>query len=442
MARPDRPHGGLEGARRRPAHGAPAQRRRRRPGRPGRARRRAARGVRLPARLLPLLGEASSAETTSRYGQFGENFTVDGLPDDEVCIGDRYRIGGALFEVTQPRVTCYRVGIRMDEPRMPALLVSNGRPGFYLRVLQEGEVEAGDEIVKVAAGPERMTVAEIDALLYLPGHVRADLERALRIPALSPGWRGSFQALLDHEDGIAGAPAGNPGLDPARAPAGVAWLPPAPGRAHRPGEQQRGLRRARARRRAAARGGAAGAVRRAAAPARPGCASRAAQLLALRAAEPTSDTASASSASPTAWPARYLRDRARTGDLLEVSAPRGRLHAARGDGPVVLLSAGVGATPVLAMLHALAAEASRREVWWLYGARNGDDHPFREESRGLLRALPGGHSHVRYSRPRPEDRPGSTSTPPDVSPSPRSRSSGFPATRTSTCAARPRSCAT
>ena len=72
------------------------------------------------------------------HGQFGENFTVEGLADDEVCIGDRYRIGEALFEVTQPRVTCYRVGIRMDEPAMPSLLVAHHRPGFYLRVLEEG----------------------------------------------------------------------------------------------------------------------------------------------------------------------------------------------------------------------------------------------------------------------------------------------------------------
>ena len=82
------------------------------------------------------------------YGQFGENFTVDGLSDDDVRIGDRYRIGQAVFEVTQPRVTCYRVGIRLDEPQMAAMLVAEGRPGFYLRVLEEGEVEAGDEIVQ------------------------------------------------------------------------------------------------------------------------------------------------------------------------------------------------------------------------------------------------------------------------------------------------------
>ncbi len=86
-------------------------------------------------------------------GQFAENFTVDGLPDDEVCIGDQYRIGSAVFEVSQPRVTCYRAGMRMNEPRMAALLVSHHRPGFYLRVLVEGEVQAGEAIVKVASGP-------------------------------------------------------------------------------------------------------------------------------------------------------------------------------------------------------------------------------------------------------------------------------------------------
>src|SRR5918912_3222116 len=149
------------------------------------------------------------------YGQFGENFTVEGLADDEVCIGDRFRIGTATFEVTQPRVTCYRVGIRMRDPRIPALLVSHHRPGFYFRVLEEGDVRAGDEIVKVASGPEQMTVAEADALLYLPGHPRQQLLRALRIPALSPGWQASFRALLEAEGN------GNAGLSVASPP--PAW---------------------------------------------------------------------------------------------------------------------------------------------------------------------------------------------------------------------------
>ena len=150
------------------------------------------------------------------HGQFGENFTVEGLSDDTVCIGDRYRIGTAVFEVSQPRVTCYRVGIRMADPRIPALLVSRRRPGFYFRVLEEGEVTAGDEIVKLASGPEGMTVAEVDALLYLPGHPRRQLLRALGIPALSPGWKASFRALLGGEPG-----SGNAGLTTASPP--PAW---------------------------------------------------------------------------------------------------------------------------------------------------------------------------------------------------------------------------
>src|SRR3954454_1095223 len=136
--------------------------------------------------------EGQFGRTDFTYGQFGENFTVQGLADDEVCIGDRYRIGSALFEVTQPRVTCYRLGIRMDQPQMASLVVSHHRPGFYFRVLQEGEVGAGDEIFKISEGPEHVTVAEVDALLYLPGHQREQLERALRIPALSQGWKRSL----------------------------------------------------------------------------------------------------------------------------------------------------------------------------------------------------------------------------------------------------------
>src|ERR1700732_943638 len=102
------------------------------------------------------------------FGQFGENFTVEGLADNDVCIGDRYRIGSAEFEVTQPRVTCYRVGIRMNEPDMPKLLVSQHRPGFYLRVIKEGHVCAGDDIVLTRRGRHQLSVADVDALMYLP----------------------------------------------------------------------------------------------------------------------------------------------------------------------------------------------------------------------------------------------------------------------------------
>ena len=141
------------------------------------------------------------------YGNFGENLTVDGLADADVCIGDRYRIGAAEFEVTQPRVTCYRVGLRLGEPRLPALLVSHHRPGFYMRVIKEGQIEAGNEIVKTRTGPHALTVTDADALLYLPGKDQDKLRLAVRIPALSPGWQQSFRDLLDAA-GDGGSPPG------------------------------------------------------------------------------------------------------------------------------------------------------------------------------------------------------------------------------------------
>src|ERR1700761_1796 len=144
------------------------------------------------------------------YGQFGENLTVTGLADDEVCIGDRYRIGAGVFEVTQPRVTCYKVGIRMSEPQMPALLVAHRRPGFYLRVIEEGLIEAGDPIAKVQDGPSQMTVAEVDALLYTANHPIASLKKAISIPSLSEGWKNSFRDLLMAAD--SGVGSGNAGL--------------------------------------------------------------------------------------------------------------------------------------------------------------------------------------------------------------------------------------
>jgi ferredoxin-NADP reductase/MOSC domain-containing protein YiiM len=336
------------------------------------------------------------------YGQFGENFTVDGLPDAQVCIGDRYRIGSALFEVTQPRVTCYRLGIRMNEPEMAALVVKHGRPGFYFRVLEEGEVEAGDEITQVASGPERMSVSEIDALLYKPGHPRDRLERALRIPVLSAGWRQSFEALLTQEKD--GATTGNAGLAAASGP------PPA----------WRGFRPFRVARKVRESGNVISLLLeptdgQAVATALPG------QFIVLRlgpASAPALMRSYSLSGEPGASSYRvsikreahgaagaYVDDELQAGDIVQASAARGDFTLRPGDTPVVLLSAGIGVTPVLAMLHALAAEASTREVWWLYGTRSGREHPFAEETRGLLKALAHRHSHICYSSPEPQDRP-------------------------------------
>lgn len=339
------------------------------------------------------------------FGQFGENFTVDGLADSEVCVGDRYRIGGALFEVTQPRVTCYRVGIRMDEPRMAALLVAHQRPGFYFRVLEEGEVGAGDEIVRVAQGPERMTVAAVNALLYLPGPGKGDLERALRIPALSAGWKSSLEALL-RQPTQSGRHTGNPGL---ASPGQMVTATPGfrPLKVARMDHESRNVV----------------SLVLEAVDGRPLTIPQPGQYVVVRLhpqadASPVLRSYSLSGApdaaryritikqEPHGIASTYLSTRLRTGDVLDVSAPRGAFTLKRGDRPVVLLSAGVGVTPVLAMLHAVAAHAAPRPVWWIYGARNRLDHPFAQEVRDLLVHLPQARSHIRYSRPEAADRPG------------------------------------
>jgi ferredoxin-NADP reductase/MOSC domain-containing protein YiiM/ferredoxin len=337
-------------------------------------------------------------------GQFGENFTIEGLADTEVCIGDHYRIGDALFEVTQPRVTCYRVGIRMNEPQMAALLVSHGRPGFYFRVLEEGDVGAGDEIMKVKAGPERVTVAEINALLYLPGHPASGLERTLRIPALSAGWRTSLEALLDRERKGRGT-TGNPGLGPPMGPP-PAWP---------------GFRSLRVSQKLHESSNVTSLVLEPA-DGEPLKAALAGQYIVLRlrprpdenallrsyslSGEPSEDRYRISvKREPQGAAGAYIDTRVRAGDILDVSAPRGSFTLRQGDGPVVLVSAGIGATPVLAMLHALAIEQTRREIWWIHGARNSDEHPFAAEVRELLKILPGSRSHICYSAPTPTDRP-------------------------------------
>ena len=336
------------------------------------------------------------------FGQFGENFTVDGLGDDEVCIGDRYRIGSALFEVTQPRVTCYRVGIRMAEPRMAALLTGHGRPGFYFRVLEEGAVQPGDDVVKVATGVGRMSVASINALLYLDRRPDPQLlQRALRIPALSPGWQVSFRALLEQQRDDApgggnaglvslGPPPAWPGFRPMRVVAkrsetatvlsmelevdDGAPLPPAlPGQfvtlKLEPGD------------------GAPPLVRSYSLSGPP---DRPRYRIAVK-------------VEPHGVAGGYLRATVDVGDRIKVAAPRGQFTLDESARPVVLVSAGVGVTPVLAMLYALHDSQSTRDIWWLYGTRNGAEHAFAQETRSLLATLPNARSRVWYSRPDPED---------------------------------------
>jgi ferredoxin-NADP reductase/MOSC domain-containing protein YiiM len=324
------------------------------------------------------------------YGQFGENLTIEGLTDDEVCIGDRYRIGGAVFEVTQPRVTCFRVGVRMQEPTMPSLLVAHHRPGFYFRVLEEGKVAAGDEIIRMKVGEQQLSVADTDGLLYLPKRSRRDLERALRIPALSEGWKGSFRELLAQASPDQDGTAAWEGFQPLRVTAITRESSTvASFRLVRPdGKPSNGPRP----------GQYLTLKLRTAGPGQP----------------PLIRSYSLSSIDGDGYQisvkredhgvgSAFMHTHVHEGDVIDAAAPRGGFALRTDERPVVLLSAGIGATPVLAMLEALSRAQTDRDVWWLYGARNGREHPFAREVDELLASLTNAHRIVTYSRPEPDD---------------------------------------
>jgi ferredoxin-NADP reductase/MOSC domain-containing protein YiiM len=327
------------------------------------------------------------------YGQFGENLTVDGLPDDEVCIGDRYRIGDAEFEVTQPRVTCYRVGMRLGVPELPALLVGHHRPGFYMRVLREGDIQAGDRIVKIRSGPEALAVADADALLYLPGRDPAQLRRAIRIPALSPGWQGSFRELLSVAEHTGDGPAS--ASDPS-SPAEPAWT---------------GFRTLRVRE-VVSETATVSSISLEAPDGAPLPAARAGQYLTLRirGADGAAPVRSYSIAPGSAAyrisvkqesggaVSGYLTSAVRPGDQLEVAAPRGEFVLRDGTDPILLISAGIGVTPELAMLHECVVRHRDRDIWWIHGARGPLEHALADEAHALLAGLPRVHELVFWSR--------------------------------------------
>lgn len=343
--------------------------------------------------------EAQLKRTDFVFGQFGENLTVEGLADRDVCIGDRFRIGAAVFEITQPRVTCFKVGIRMNEPQMPALLVVHRRPGFYFRVIKEGLIQAGDTIEKVLDGPGQMTVSEIDSLLYTSDHPIASLEKAISIPSLSMGWRNSFAELL--KASVSGAASGNAGLvaQPIGPPAWTGFRRLRVQATNQESEDVRSFEL----------GTEDGAFLPEFLPG---------QHIAVKlqtAASSVSITRMYSLCGRTSSPtyrigvkrepmgvaSSYLHQSVQAGDVLEVSAPRGTFVLIENSNPLVLLSGGVGITPMLAMLHSAVSNLSRmpREIWWIHSARNSTHYPFAKEVSELITGIPQVHFARIFSRP-------------------------------------------
>jgi ferredoxin-NADP reductase len=279
-----------------------------------------------------------------------------------------------------------------------------------MRVIREGLIQAGDEIVKTVSGPGGVTVADADALLYLPGKDQAKLRVAVDIPALSPGWRGSFQELLAEQTEDAAAVGGQPPQPPEAAPAWSGFRP---------------LRVTRV----VPETAAVTSVYLTSADGAPLPAALAGQYLTLRvtgAGTPAPVRSYSLSAAteadryrisvkhePHGTASGYLTTALRAGAVLDAGAPRGDFVLDGGDGPVLLISAGIGLTPVLAMLHELAdggprlkpgrasapepGRAPAREVWWIHGARSPAEYPLAAEVRALLAALPRAREHVFYS---------------------------------------------
>jgi ferredoxin-NADP reductase/MOSC domain-containing protein YiiM len=324
-------------------------------------------------------------------GHFGENFTVTGLADDDVCIGDRYRIGNAEFEVTQPRVTCFRVGLRLNEPEMPNLLVSQHRPGFYFRVITEGQVRAGDDIVRTRRGRHELSVADVDALLYLPNRDIEQLRKVLDVPAVSPGWQQSFRDMLKAHESSAAVTAPPIGVEPG-------WNGFRPLRVsaiRRESPQVMSIR-------------LQADDHSSLPPPLPG------QYLTVRlpgAAVPAPMRSYSLSGDPGAADyrisvkreehglvSRWLHAHLEPGSVVEAAAPRGDFYLTDGSNPLVLISAGIGVTPVLAMLHALSAARSTREIWWLHTNRNRETQAFAAEVARLVESLPHARQLVRYTQ--------------------------------------------
>jgi ferredoxin-NADP reductase/ferredoxin len=270
-----------------------------------------------------------------------------------------------------------------------------------MRVITEGRIQAGDAIVKTRTGPGALSVADTDALLYLPGRDREKLRTALSIPALSPGWQGSFRDLLAAPDGDGAA------------------LSPDAGSAPQPGPDWPAFRKLRVTK-VARESETVCSIYLTAADGTALPAPRAGQYLTLRvsgaAQPPPVRSYSLSSAvddgtyrisvkqEPRGVASGYLNRELRAGAILDVAAPRGDFTLDGGTGPVLLISAGIGVTPVLSMLQQLAAAASQREVCWLYGARGPAEHPFAAEAHALLASLPHASEHVFYSAATPAER--------------------------------------
>ena len=336
------------------------------------------------------------------YGHFGENFTVEGMLDDQIHIGDIFRVGGAMLQVTQPRVPCFKLEIKMDLPGFSRQFLTSGRLGFCFLVLEEGEVGAGDTFELVESNPEKISVWDFARLYFFDYNNHAKIRRLIRIPSVPPDWVSAFKEILD-SDGEKGK---------RRKPQQRAWkgfrpfivdkkvpesqtitsfyLVPEDGQplpVYMPGQFL---------------------TFRLPIPDRPKpvirtyslseCPCHAEYYRVTIKREPSSQGSDVISGS------NYFHDSVEPGNRLQVAAPRGDFFLdPQDETPVVLLSGGVGLTPMISMLNAIAASEVKRPAWFVHGTRNGIHHAMCKHMRQVAAENDNISLHIRYSQPRPED---------------------------------------
>jgi ferredoxin-NADP reductase/MOSC domain-containing protein YiiM len=332
------------------------------------------------------------------HGQFGENFTVEGMLDDEVCVGDIFRIGGALVEVSQPRIPCYKLAIKMGIDGFQNRFLKSGRVGFYFRVLEEGEVGAGDAIELVHRQPNAMPVRDVSNLLFFDKSDLDGTKQALSIPALSHGWKGSFEERLVKAETSTGTGFRTFTVDrkvPESETITSFYLVPEDGASlgeFLPGQFL---------------------TFKLTIPGQPEPVIRTYSLsdspnrdyyrVSIKREPPPPDQPDA----PPGLSSNYFHDHVDVGTTLSVGPPRGKFHLNRDSArSVVLLSGGVGLTPMISMMSDLTQSDAERPVWFIHGVRNGREHAMGEHVRRMVRENENVNAHIRYSDPSPDDTEG------------------------------------
>ena len=331
------------------------------------------------------------------YGAFGENFTVEGMHDDEICVGDVFRVGGALVEVSQPRIPCYKLAIKMGLDGFQNRFLESRRVGFYFRVLEEGEVGPGDAIELVSRDPRRMTVRRVNDLLFFEKDDLEGARTALSIPALSHGWKGSFEERLAKAEVPAGTRAGfRRFVVDRKVPESDTitsfYLTPEDDRPlaeFLPGQFLTFS--------LALPGRTEPLIRTYSLSDSPG-------LDYYRVSIKREPSPADQPDAPPGLSSTYFHDHVEAGTALSVGPPRGKFYLdLESDRSLVLLSAGVGLTPLISMANAVVRRGSNRPVWFIHGARNGREHAMGEHMRRLAQEHENVHVHIRYSRPDSTD---------------------------------------